>query len=138
MVITLTIAVFLVGAVWWLESRFSPTVAIMVIGGLFGVICFAAGGLLMHASSRSTLDIAARFNEALAMTEKHRQMTYHEQARGDAAMQRANAQLTVLDAKRVDKLAQERANVLVDLERQRRSAAPKWENDEGGYFQSWD
>jgi hypothetical protein len=141
MVITITVALVLGVGVWWMESRFGPIFAMAVVGSLIGAVLVIAGNLLGLANSRSTLDAAARFNEALAMTEKHRQMTYREQARGGAAWDRANAQLAVLDGKRVDQLAQQRAGLLVDLERQRQapqSQRPKWNDEETSEYQTWD
>lgn len=135
--VIVAILIFVGVAVWWLESRFGADVAIMVIGGLFGVICFAAGGLLIHASNRSALETAARFNESLAITEKHRQMTMREHARGDAAWDKAHAQLAVMDAKRIDQIAQQRAGLLVDLERQQQKR-PQWDAADDGEYQTWE
>jgi hypothetical protein len=126
---------------WWMESRFGAVFAMAVLGSLLGALLVIAGTLLGLANSRSTLDAAARFNEALAMTEKHRQLTYREQARGDAATQKAEATLRVLNAKRVDQLAQQRANLLVDLERQKQTPnkqLPQWDDNESGEYRSWE
>jgi hypothetical protein len=101
-------------------------------------LCLLLCWWLGLANNRSTLDAAAGFNEALTTTEKHRQMTWREQARGDAASQKVDAQLRVLDAKRVDQLAQQRAGLLVDLERQKQAPAPRWTNDDGGEYRSCD
>src|SRR4051812_1824492 len=116
--------VFLGIGVWWMESRFGAIFAMAVVGSLLGAVLVIAGNLLGLANSRSTLEAAARFNESLALTEQHRQMTHREYAKGEAAAQKADAQLRVLDAKRVDQLAQQRAKLLVDLERQPPAPAP--------------
>jgi len=137
-IITVTIALVLGVGVWWMESRFGPTFAMAVVGSLIGALLVIAGNMLSLANSRSTLDAAARFNESLAMTEKHRQLTHREYARGEAANQKAEAQLRVLDAKRIDQLAQQRAGLLVDLERQKQAPAQRWSDDDGGEYKSWD
>lgn len=144
--IVVCVLIFIGVAVWWLESRFSSTVAIMVIGGLFGVLCLIAGYMLNLASTRHTLETAARFNEALATTERHRQMTFREHARSEREAFNARAKLEVVDAKRIDQIAQQRASLLMDLERQRyrqdqARQIPQWAvDDEGddGQFQTWD
>jgi len=141
--VIIAILIFVGIGVWWMQANFGPVFAMAVVGSIIGAVLVIVGNLLSLANSRSTLDAAARFNEALAMTEKHRQMTYKEQARGDAALQKAQAQLTVLDAKRVDSLAQQRANLLMDLERQRHEGlarqAPQWAvDDDSSQFQTWE
>ncbi len=136
MMIVFSALVFIGVGVWWMESRFGSTFAIAVVGSLLGAVLVIVGNLLGLANSRSTLDAAARFNESLAMTEKHRQMTYKEQAKGDSAMQRAHAQLTVMDARRVDQLAQQRANLLVDNNKQQ--SAQRWNDKDTGEYRTWD
>lgn len=110
---------FICLAVWWLESRFNAEVVIMVVGGLFGVACFAGGALLISAHTRHTLDSVAKFNQADAQVDRYRMASMKEIARGDAYLQRAASQIQVIDAKRIDSLAQQRAGLLMDLERQR-------------------
>lgn len=142
MTVILSILVFVGVGVWWMESRFGPIFAMAVVGSIMGAILVIVGNMLSLANSRSTLDAAARFNESLAMTEKHRQMTIREHARGSAAWDRANAQLAVMDAKRVDQLAQQRAGLLVELERKRNEQArqiPQWATDDNdGQFTEWE
>ncbi len=144
-IIVVAVLAFVCIGVWWMESRFGPIFAMAVVGSLLGAILVVVGNMLGLANSRSTLDAAARFNEAMAQTERHRQLTYREQARGDVALQKAHAQLTVLDAKRINGLAQQRARLLIDLERQRLEQSQvlqkaHWtvEDSDNEQFQTWE
>ncbi|RIK36062.1 MAG: hypothetical protein DCC55_28495 [Chloroflexi bacterium] len=143
-VITVAVIAFVVVGVWWVESRFGSTTAILVLGGFFGVACLVIGYLLNLASTRYTLNTAADFNRDLAGVEKYRQQAFKEFARGDAAERTAQARIQVLDARRVDQLAQQRAGLLLDLERKRmeeqqRRQPPTWavDDDEDGDFQRY-
>jgi len=124
----IVIPAFITAAVWWLESRFDSLVAVIVIGGLFGAIFLAAGVLIAHVIQKSTLHAVTTFAQRDAQTDRYRQQSFKAMAQGEAAMQRAAAQLTVLDAKRVDGLAQQRAKVL---------AGPVAEQTTGDVW-SWD
>jgi hypothetical protein len=112
-------------SVWWLESRFDSTVAVIVIGGAIGVICFMGGALLTHLTQRTTLEHLNRFNQSDAQVDRYRMQSFKALASGESALQRAQAQLTVLDARRVDRLAQQQSKLLIDTERQ------KWEVQRG-------
>jgi hypothetical protein len=103
--------------VWWLESRFGSFVAIVVLGALLGVMCLIVGWLLSLATQRSTLDAAAQFNDGLAETEKYRQQTYREDARGAREAFSARARLDVIDEQRIQRLAQQQARLMIEQER---------------------
>lgn len=122
--LALTIIAVLI-AIWyggtWVEDRFGSSAVLMVFGGVFGITCFSAGALLIHANTRHTLNSAAQFNHDLASTERHRSGTYKELLRGD----NMRARIEVIDAKRIDQLAQKRADVLLDVERQRMALEQK-------------
>lgn len=144
-VIVMTVAVFAVVAVWWLESRFGKEMTGYALIGLFGVLCVLVGQIINLASTRSTLQSAADFNQHTAGVEKFRQQAFKELVKGDAHERRAAAQITVLDARRVDKLAAQRAKLLTDAERERwelqqqRSARPAWaDDDDGDSFSEWE
>lgn len=113
-----SILIFVGGAMWWLESRFSASVAVMVIGTLVGALFFAGGALLSHMIQKSTLHNVTQFAQRDAQTDRYRMASFKALAQGESAMQRAAAQLTVIDAKRIDSLAQQRAHLLTDTERQ--------------------
>ena len=111
--LTILTAVIFVGvAVWWLESRFDALVAVMVIGTLVGALFFTGGALLSHMIAKSTMSSITQFAQRDAQTDRYRQQSFKALAQGESAMQRAAAQLTVLDARRVDGLAQQRAKML--------------------------
>jgi hypothetical protein len=122
--------IFIGVAVWWLESRFNALTVVMVIGAVVGVACFAAGAFLSSSVQRNTMENLAKFNANDAATDRYRMMAYKENARGESAERAAHAKLAVLDAKRVDQLAQQRAGLLVDLERQKYQQAPQQTNAE--------
>lgn len=127
-IVTIAVLVFVGVSVWWLESRFSPFVAVVVIGSLVGAGLVIIGFVLNMASTKYTLNSASEFNRGLAEVEKYRQMTQREIAKGDSAWHKAHAQLSVLDAKRIDQLAQQRAGLLVDQQRQQQQPqAAEWD-----------
>jgi hypothetical protein len=139
----IAILVFLGVGVWWIESRFDSTTAILVLGGLFGVICLVIGYVLNMASTRHVLTAATDFNRDLAGVEKYRQAAFREVMRGDSAQRSAAAKLELLEAKRIDQIANRRAGLLIDLERQKwqqgqQPASPTWavddEDDEDARF----
>jgi len=131
--------IFIGVAVWWLESRFNALMVIMVIGAIVGVACFAAGAFLSSSVQRTTMENLTKFNANDAATDRYRMMAFKEAARGDAAWQKAQATLSVLDAKRVDQLAHQRAGLLVDAQRTEQAQqadaewwnAPAFEDDQG-------
>ena len=147
--IVVTLTALIVVAVWWMESRFGTAMTGYALVGLFGVICLVIGYILSLASTRSTLNSAAEFNRDLAGVEKYRQQAFREFARGDSHERRAAAQITVLDARRVDQLATQRAKMLVDTEREKWALqrardetlrnVPKWAlDDDDGEFSEWE
>jgi len=134
LIMIIVIVGFIGVGVWWLESRFDSTVAIVVVGGLFGVVCLVIGYLLNLASTKSTLAAAADFNHDLAGVERYRQAAFKE-------LMRADGHIRVIDAKRIDQIAQQRAGLIVDLERQKQQQpALTWNvDDEGdGDIQEWE
>ena len=126
----IAVPAFITLAVWWLESRFDSLVAVIVIGGLFGVVFFAGGALLSHMIQKNTLNAVTSFAQKDAQTDRYRQQSFKVLAQGESAMQKAAAQLTVLDAKRVEGLAQQRARMLA-------APAPVAEQPSGDTW-SWD
>ncbi len=67
--VVIVVLIFIGVAMWWLESRFNATVAIMVIGSLIGALLVIVGFVLNMASTKYTLNSAADFNRGLAETE---------------------------------------------------------------------
>jgi len=127
--IIVSILIFVGVAVWWLESRFDAMTAVLVIGTLVGAFFFTGGAMLSHMIAKSTLNNITAFAQRDAQTDRYRMATFKEQARGQSALDRAAAQLTVLDAKRIDSLAQQRAKML---------AGPPVAEQPTGDVWSWD
>ena len=138
---------FIVLAVWWLNGAIGTDYTVLVIFALVGVLLFAGGALFAHMNQKQTLDAVTKFNAQDAQIDKYRQQTFKAMAQGESAMQRAAAQMQVIDARRVDKLAQQQAKLLTDTERERwqmqqqaQQPADVWTwDDDGGdaEFQEW-
>lgn len=139
---------FIVLAVWWLDGAIGADYTLLILFALVGVILFAGGALFAHMNQKQTLDAITKFNAQDAQIDKYRQQSFKAMASGESAMQRAAAQLQVLDAKRITKLADQQAKLLTDAERDRLDAqyaaqtkqsadAWTWDDDDGAEFQEW-
>lgn len=117
----LTVLVFICSAVWWLQSNIGADYTLLIIFALVGIVIFAGGALFAHMNQKQTLDAITKFNANDAQVDRYRQQSFKAMAQGESAMNKAAAQLTVLDAKRVDRLAAQQAKLLTDGER------AKWE-----------
>lgn len=104
-------------AVWWLDGAIGKDYTVLVIFALVGVIVFAGGAMFAHLNQKQTLDAITKFNANDAQIDKYRMQSLKAMQQGEAAMRRAQAQLTVLDAKRVNGIANQQAKMLVDTER---------------------
>lgn len=137
--------VFICVAVWWLQGAIGRDYTVLVIFALVGVILFAGGALFAHMNQKQTLDAITRFNANDAQVDRYRQQSFKAMAQGESAMQKAAAALTVLDAKRVDRLADQRARMLTDGQRQAQPAQAEtwaWDADDTADsdstdFQEW-
>lgn len=143
----LSIFGFVILAVWWLSGAIGNDYTVLVIFALIGVILFAGGALFAHMSQRQTLDAITKFNANDARIDAARMQTFKTMAQGESAMQKAAAQLTVLDAKRTHQIAQQQAKLLVDTERERwdlqqrqqQQTADTWTwDDDGETFEGWE
>lgn len=112
---------FIILGVNWLTDGIGRDYTVLVIFALIGVILFAGGALFAHVNQRQTLDAITKFNANDSQIDRYRQATFKELARGESAQVRADAQLRVLDARRIDQLAQERARLLVDTQQQQQA-----------------
>lgn len=110
---------FICLAVWWIESRFGTSTTGYVLLGLGLVTALAVGWVLSLATMKATLGAQTEFNRQDAQTDRYRMMSYKENARGEAYERKAQAQISVLEARRVEQLAQQRAKLLTDVERQK-------------------
>jgi hypothetical protein len=141
------ILLFIGVAVWWLNGAIGANYTLLIIFALVGVILFAGGALFAHANQKMTLGAITKFNADDAQIDKFRMQSFKAMAQGESAMQRAAAQMTVIDAKRVDKLADQRARLLLSDARQQaqpEADAWTWDDDDTGVdggndamFQNW-
>jgi hypothetical protein len=110
---------FLAIPVWWLESRFGSISAIATVGGFIGVAVFAGGAAMaskiQHNANQHTADTIASVEE----TRGRFAMVQREYARQDREQLAAYARMQTIDVQRVNQLADKRAGLLVDLERER-------------------
>lgn len=147
-----SILLFIGAGVWWLNGAIGANYTLLIIFALVGVILFAGGALFAHANQKMTLGAITKFNADDAQIDKYRMQSFKAMAQGESAMQRAAAQMTVIDAKRVGRLADQQAKLLTDTERQRwelsqRPHADAWTwdddggdvdtDDAGASFESW-
>ena len=138
-----TVLGFIVLAVWWLQGAIGQQYTLLVIFALVGVLIFAGGALFAHMNQKSTLDALTKFNANDAQIDRYRMASFKAQSQGEAAMQKAAAALTVLDAKRVGRLADQQAKMLVDSQRQAQPAQADtwaWDADDAtadSDFQEW-
>lgn len=137
----LTVLIFIGVAVWWLQGSIGTNYTVLVVFALVGVLLFAGGALYGHANQKMTLDAITKFNANDAQIDRYRQQTMKEITKGDSAMQRAAAQLQVIDAKRITKLADQQAKLMI-ADYQSAPASNDtwtWDDDDGGDgdFQMW-
>jgi hypothetical protein len=128
-----SVFIFIGVAVWWLDGAIGKDYTVLVIFALVGVILFAGGAMFAHINQKQTLGAITKFNADDAQIDKFRMASFKAMAQGESAMQKAAAQLTVLDAKRVDQIAAQRAKALTDgIERQQQpsNSAWTWDDDE--------
>ena len=136
-------------AVSWVAGIVGGEITLIIIGAIVLVIVFAAGALFAHMNQRQTLDAITKFSAQDAQIDKYRQQSFKEIVKGDAAWQKAAAQVNVLDARRVHQLASQQAKLLTDAERSKMQAeyaaattqqtadAWTWDDDNGADFQEW-
>lgn len=137
--------VFVGVAVFWMQGVLGGELTILVLFAIVGVVIFAGGALFAHANQKMTLDAMTKFNANDSQIDRYRMQSFKALASGESAMQRAAAQLQVLDAKRVDKIAEQRAKLLTDQAQPQQTADVwTWDDDEradaGGDdgFQRWE
>lgn len=122
-----SVLIFIGAGVWWLQGAIGQDYTVLVIFALIGVILFAGGALFGHMNQKQTLDAITKFNANDAQIDRYRMQSLKAGSQAEAAMQKAAAQLTVLDARRVDRLADQRAKVLLTDSRQTQPApADTW------------
>lgn len=110
---------FICLAVWWIESRFGATMTGFVLVGIGIALAIVIGFVLNMVSTKNVMSNLAEFNKYDAQTDRFRMMSHKEFAKADAAERAAQAKISVIDARRVDQIAQQRAKALIDVERQK-------------------
>jgi len=121
---------FVILAAWWIETRFGAQMAFSVLMGVSHLLAFAGGAVLSFAITRGSLRSVNDYAKLDAQVDRYRQQTFKAQATGDAAMRRAAAQMNVIDARRVDRMAQDRAKILLQRDRQEREPIDTWQWDD--------
>lgn len=148
--------VTIIGAVFWtvnwIAGIIGGSTTLIMLGAIVLVVVFAGGALFAHMNQKQTLDAITKFNANDAQIDKYRMASFKALAQGESAMQKAAAQLTVIDAKRVNTIATQQAKLLTDTERARWDAEHQaqtsdtwtWDDDTeaeasngGAEFQSW-
>jgi len=111
-VVVVVIVCALVALVAWLHITFSPQFALAGII-LLGSGFFIVVGILLAASiQRATLGSVSQFNERDAKIDRYRQEAFRDLVKGQVKVQ-------TLEAKRVDQIAEQRARLITDVERER-------------------
>lgn len=143
---TVTIVVLVLGffalSAWWLEDRFGAELAITVLLGVTHLLAFAGGAVLSFAITRGSLRSVNEYAKNDAVIDRYRQQTFKEQARGDSAWQRAAAKLLTTDVRNVDRIANQRANAVIRMDREARKPQDTWgwgdDNDDDGYMEGYE
>lgn len=117
------VLIFIGAGVWYLDTHYGSTMTGYILLGLAIAAAIVIGWILALATMKTTLASQAEFSRHDAETDRYRQLSYREAQRGDNHWHKAHAQLSVMDAKRIDQLAQQRAGLLMDTERQRNQEA---------------
>lgn len=119
----LVVLLVIVGlAAWWLETRFGANWAAGALGVLAGVVVFAWGGAFAYGVMRSTMSTATQFHSNIADVEERRLSVNRSAAQVEALRARAE-----LDYDRdVRRVADQRARLLIDAQREERPASPAW------------
>ncbi len=84
-------------AVWWLESRFGSIAAISTVGGVIGVIFYAAGAWQNQRNTKHAMHTMADVIDSIEQTRSARATVERENARALGAQQVAAARISVID-----------------------------------------
>ena len=104
-IIILAVLGFVCLAVWWMSENFGASFAMAVVGILLGAALISLGVMLNQKNTQTTLGEAADFNRSLALSESARQANAPQ-------IQMLRTRMQVIDERRVDQLAQQRARLL--------------------------
>lgn len=106
--IILVIVIF--AGVWWIESRFSATVALFSLGSIAGVVIFALGIRMNQQSNKAALENAADFlHETSAVYGKSMAVSGHYARMERDAFDR-RSKIDIMDAKQTRLEAKQSGN----------------------------
>ena len=94
-----SILLFIIIAVWWLQSVLGGNNTILVIFALLGVVIFAGGALFAHLNQKMTLDAVTKFNANDAQIDKFRMQSMKELAKNEGYKTKAESQVWQLQRK---------------------------------------
>lgn len=120
--ITIIVLVIVGGVIlggWWLQQNFGPIATISIVGGVFAAGFMALGILLNQRNTRHTMETLVAHHESIAQTRRADAGVERERVRLEREQFAHYARLQTVDAQRVNQLADKRAGLLVDLERER-------------------
>ena len=115
--------------VWWLESRFQANTALYTVGLVVGIVLFASGAYFAATYARSIMALMIEHHDSMTDNNKAAYSVSREYAKQETLVARHRLRAEEIDAKRIDRLAQERQRVIHQNEtnQQRQAAnAPSW------------
>lgn len=124
--VTTLVIGFLVLAGWWLESRFGAMAALAIVGSIVGAGLVIAGLLVGLAHQRTTLQAATTFHNAIAGVDRANLAIDRERARLERSYTEARLRLDQIDARRVDQIAQQRAQLMARPQQARPATWEDW------------
>ena len=134
----LTTFIFIGVSVWWLNGAIGSDYTVLVIFALIGVILFAGGALFAHINQKSTLNAITKFNANDAQIDKYRMQTMKQLTSGQAAWEKAQANVWQTNHKDVLKLADQRAKLLTVANQESNEDETFWTyEDQNAEFEEW-
>lgn len=105
-------------AVSWMEQRFGAPVAAAAAFSILGCIILGAGVVLNQRSTKHTFDMIADLRASDAEIRRADTSVERERARLERDQFNHNARFAMLDAQRVNQLADQKTRLLVDAARE--------------------
>ena len=124
--ITTIVLVFIVIAGWWLETRFGSMAALAIVGSVVGAALVIAGLIVGLAHQRTTLQAATTFHADITGVERAGMGIDRERARMERAYNEARLRLDQVDARRIDQIAQQRAQLIAKPAPERHPGWDEW------------
>lgn len=125
----LTIVLSSIGIVglvgYWLNGEVGSDKLVMLLFGLSHLVAFVAGALLSTSITRGAIKLLNDYAKNDATVDRFRLQSMKEAAKSDVPYRKAEASMQIIDAKRVDRLAQDRAKLIINQERINRKEEDK-------------